>query len=186
MRLMGLQKAWGHDAYFAYTDRYFRWCTANGLPAWQRSYSTRAEQAWLAYRQYDLRGMNTVGPVGVGRPQLLVTRPAHVGSSWTLEVAAGAAGDRIGPLVRAGDVALRPKRDFLGFPTTGLVFLDDSLAEIAVPFVVGGSGKCTLTIPPAGDQAGDAYVLQAVLLFGNGELRPTNAVKVQVATPRQS
>lgn len=64
-----------------------------------------------------------------------------------------------------------------------VVFLDDGRAEAAVPFVVGASGKSTITIPPVGDQASDAYALQAVQLFDSGELRPTNAVPVRVVSP---
>lgn len=177
MRMMGLQEAWDHDPYFRYTDRYFRFCTAHGLPGWQRCYSARAEAAWLAYRKYDLPGSNTVGPVVDGAPQLLVTIPPYHDQTWTVDVLAGAPGRRVGLLVRSHAVALRPERSWYGIGTDGLVYLEQSLADAAAPFETDESGRVVVSLPASSHPPGTEYSLQAVILDG-GVLRTTNAVEV--------
>lgn len=185
LRTMGGLQNWDHAPWFAYVDRYVQWSTARGLPDWQISWSPKAHAAWQRLRRYDLPGVTGIGVVATGAPSLTVTRPPHAGSPWTLHLDAGQPGTRIGLLVRARNAALRPGRDFLGWATDGLVFLDGASAEAAVPFVLGGDGKGVVTIPPAGDVAGDEYVLQAALLF-DGVLRPTNAAEVRILAPEGS
>lgn len=177
MRIMGLQEAWDHDPYFDYTDRYFQFCTAHGLPAWQRCFSARAEQAWLAYRKYDLPGTNTVGPVVDGSPQLLVTIPPYHDQPWTVDVDAGSPGRRVGLIVRSRAVTLRPTTEWYGWPTEGMVYLEQSLAESAAPFETSDDGRAVVTLPASTDAPGTEYSLQAVILDA-GVLRATNAVEV--------
>ena len=49
-RVMGLQKAWNHDALFDYADRYLEWSEKDGRPLWQRHWSKFAGEMWDKYR----------------------------------------------------------------------------------------------------------------------------------------
>lgn len=178
LRAMGGMKIWGHDAYFAYSDRYVQYCLSHGRESWNTSWSADALDAWQQYRKYDLPGVTTVG---LGFPRLLVTVPPHNGQPWRIDFDTGQTGARIGLIVRAQGIARRPTTDFLGTKVDGLVFLDANTAEGAMPFAIGASGKGYVMLnSPVTNVPSTSYALQAVFLMDNGVLRTTNAVQVTV------
>jgi hypothetical protein len=178
LHAMGLQRAWDHDALFAYQNRYVSELAALGYQGWELDYHGRHIGEALRAHQGKVPSVRVIGLPEVGRPFLEVRGPATASATWVFRIHAGKVGAYPGFLLRCTDLKKNPSRSSFGAQIEGLGLVDETTFQFSLPFTTNANGWCDFTMPNLGEPADTTYALQAVLMMPS--LTPTNALQVKL------